>query len=150
MKLPIHPWPLAIIVFFAVAITGVVTFVTFTLRNRVEMVQPNYYARELTMQGEIETIERTLRSPVQARLQVDSAAQRLLLQWEGPERSPMQGTLEFYRPSESALDFTLPFTLAPGQRFELSTATIRSGFWKIGVRWKIDGEEFYRQENLKL
>ena len=41
MKLPIHPWPLAIIVFFAVAITGVVTFVTFTLRNRVEMVQPN-------------------------------------------------------------------------------------------------------------
>jgi hypothetical protein len=75
-------WPYAIISYFIIFITGIVTWVSFAMRHEDQLVRPDYYEHEMKYQGQIDRVARTDRST--AAITYDRASQSLHLQLPEP------------------------------------------------------------------
>jgi nitrogen fixation protein FixH len=55
-----------------------------------------------------------------------------------------------YRPSESALDVTLPLAPDADGTQTISTAKLARGLWRVKVTWSSEGREFYHEFKLQV
>ena len=120
---------------FALATLGVVAF---TMTQKVELVSPDYYAKEVKYDQQINRQANALAQAVTCTL----VGQFVKLQFPAPAA---HGTILFYRPSESALD--QEFAIAPdadGSQL-LSTAKLAKGVWRVKVTWSSEGRDFYHE-----
>src|SRR5947207_839195 len=54
-----NPWPIAIIAYFAVFISFIVTFIVWASHQRVDLVRADYYEAEIKFQQQIDRVERS-------------------------------------------------------------------------------------------
>jgi len=144
-----NPWPWSIVVFFAIAITGVVTFVIFCNRHPSELVTADYYEQEIRHQQQMERVDRT--SQLQGKLAVafNAAANQVSVQLPADHaRLKPAGQIQFYRPAAAGQDRSLPLTVdAAGQQiFDASAFT--AGLWRVRVTWTVGDVEYQSESQL--
>jgi hypothetical protein len=132
-------WPYAIISYFIIFITGIVTWVSFAMRHEDQLVRPDYYEHEMKYQGQIDRVARTDRST--AAITYDRASQSLHLQLPEPN---LQGTIHLYRPSNARLDQKLPLTT------HIDVSALEPGLWKIRLNWTNSNREYYFEKPIVL
>ena len=144
-------WPYGIIIFFVVAVTYLVGFVLFALRNRIELVSDDYYAQEVQYQTHIDRVKRTQNLPEQPVFTLQD--RRLTVTVPESLRPRMQQSeLLFYRASDKSLDRRLPLAIpAPSaDNPSLDLSTFASGSWDVQLTWMMDGENYYLDHKLVL
>jgi nitrogen fixation protein FixH len=144
-----NPWPYAIVGYFVLFITGVVTWVVYATHHQDQLIRPDYYEHEIRYQQHIDTVARTaaLRSGVQIHYDLGNRTVTLAL----PARAAkMTGTIQLYRPSDSKLDKTFPLTLDEHSAQTLSVDGMESGLWKLHLSWSADGTDYYFDQPLVL
>ena len=52
-------WPYAIAGYFALAITGIAIFITWAVRQNMDLVRSDYYEHEILFQKHIDAVNRT-------------------------------------------------------------------------------------------
>jgi hypothetical protein len=131
----------AVYTIFAVATLG---FVAFTMTQKVELVAPDYYAKELAYEAQLERLRQgnALAEQVSCQLSIDGR----FIEVRFPESmTAARGNLTLYRPSASALD--REFALAPDaagvQRIPAENLT--RGLWRVKLAWQANAEEYYRE-----
>ena len=144
-----NPWPIAVIAFFAIAITAIVAFVVFATRNKMELVRHDYYDEEIRYQQQLDRLSRT--RPLNTRVTVayDPGRQqiRIKLPSEHAQR-PISGRIHFYRPSDASLDRDFELAVNADGVQDVDTTKLRAGLWKVRVYWKVNSDDYFFDQSV--
>lgn len=137
-------WGHKITIVFIVFAAGMLTLVIKSMRTRIDMVTPDYYAAEVKYQQNIDAQEnaKRLSLPVHISQQADSIEITF-----PPEmhNKPLNGNIHFYRPSDSRRDFTLPLHLNEAGRLSVSRQLFIKGSYRMKIQWEADSTSFFQE-----
>ena len=140
-----NPWPIAL----TILIVGAFAFATFIavtmIRQKVELVAPDYYAQDLQHEERMarEQRARALTNPLQVSWQIEPAA--VVVTYPAPG---VTGAIKLYRPYDLTLDRNLAIEPDANARQVIPADTLASGPWKVQIAWQLDGVEYYQTESL--
>lgn len=144
-----NPWPYALIAFFAVLVSVIVGFVTWSLRQDMELVSADYYDQEMRFQQRINSVNRTQSLGAKVAITYDAGTIRVSLPVEhGAQHAA--GTLDLYRPSNARLDRKLVLNPGLDGRQVLEARNLQPGLWKARVSWTVGKDSFFRDESLVI
>jgi nitrogen fixation protein FixH len=138
-------WPHAIICWFALFITAIVVWIVYASRQRMDLVNSDYYAQEILYQNRIDA---AARAHGKAELAYDAAKQLITIQIPDAQKIS-DGEIHFYCPNNAKLDHTLKLALNAGTQ-QLDSRSLRAGLWKVRVHWKADGADFYSDKSIVI
>ena len=142
-------WPVLIITWFVVFISGIITYVIFAQRNRMELVGADYYDQEIRFQQQIDRVRRTQPFNREVSIHYEAGSRQILvsLPLEQARRKP-SGQIRFYRPSDSTLDRSVNLLADDTGRQILDASELRDGLWKVRLTWTVGGEEFSTDQSI--
>ena len=140
-------WPLGIILTLTVFITGTVGLVVMACSQRVDLVSPDYYERELKYQGQIDRVERTHRAANQGSVAYDAAGKCITVSLPADQVSlAVWGSIELYRPSAAGMDHAV--SLKPDAKGiqRLDASGLAPGLWRVRVSWTSEKQNYYLEQ----
>ena len=141
-------WALAVPLFYITFVVVLVIFVIWTTTQKVELVDENYYDKELVYQKQIEKLERTKRLP--EKVTINHANNSLLVSFPKNFKSDeLKGEIFFFRPSEKKLDFKVKIETDSTNSMLLATNNIKKGLWKLKIDW-VGGDSLYYNEEIVI
>jgi len=148
-KSSFNPWPLGIVVFFAVAICAAVVFVVFCQRHKVDLVTSDYYEEEIRYQDQLDRMHRAASLEAPARVGYDAEAGRLTVNLPPDHlaKTP-KGWIQLYRPSSAGLDQKIPLQVDMLGAQVIDVSGLAEGLWHIRVSWSASGADYYYDQKL--
>jgi hypothetical protein len=142
-------WAIAVPTFyitFVLLMVGVLIFSTF---NKVELVDQNYYDKEIVYEKQIDKIRRTNALP--EKLLVSSGNGFVLIQFpKSIDKNKLSGKIVFFKPSESKQDFFTNINPDNENKMIFGTDKISKGFWRIKIDWASGDSTYYNEEVVVL
>ncbi len=146
-----NPWPIAIIAFFAIAITGIIAFTVFATRNEMELVREDYYDEEMRFQQQLDRLNRTQALGAQVSVAYDSHQQSLTITLPAVQtRHQKSGRIHFYRPSDARLDQDIELAIDAEGSQRVDARKFRSGLWRVRVYWTTDGQDYFSDQSVVI
>lgn len=125
--------------------SGFVLFIAFlvslTMRERSELVTPDYYAQELKYQEKIDQLERT--ANLEEPLRWELKDRRLYLNFPDTFASrAINGSIRFFRPSDARMDATIAIPVNAGKT-EIPLGKLHQGMYNMQISWQVDTTVYY-------
>ena len=142
-------WGYKIAILYGGFVILIVSMVSLTMREKIDLVSPDYYDQELKYQGKIDKMNLTLSLKDQLTWEVKQ--DELILNF--PEQFKdlkISGSIYFFRPSDSALDKTIPLPADTKGIQRISTKQLKSGLYKMQVSWLIDKAEYFNEGIIQI
>lgn len=136
-------WPTSIVVFFVLAITFIISFIAWSLRQRDDLVSADYYEREVRYQSQLDTLNRSQALAVTTVVTFEPAQQTIVITLPPTQTQGATGSIHLYRPSDARLDRELPLALTSNGTQRLDAKTLRDGLWKVRVKWNAGGQDYF-------
>jgi nitrogen fixation protein FixH len=113
------------------------------------LVSDHYYADDLAYQKQYDKITNANALKQDLKIANDQVTGKVELIF--PENlGRVAGKIQFFCPSNSSLDFSLPLQLGANFHQIVSSAQLKKGLWKIKVDWSAGGRVFYKEERLTI
>lgn len=130
-------------VLFILSMVAYVSLVDF------QLVEKDYYPKEVAYQQRIDSEERALALPVQPSIRTSGVPQSAQLQlppeWAG---DVTDGSILFMRPSDHHYDFSVDIKTDANGLQEIVSDKLIPGFWRVTVSWKLDGQDYVTRHEL--
>lgn len=141
-------WGIKILCLYLGFVSLIVTMVTLTMREKVDLVSEDYYQKELEYQGKINTIERTaaLKEQLTWRISGDT----LLLDFPDTENSACSGTIFFFRPSDARLDRTIVLAKSSDTLRRVPLTQLEKGLYRMQIDWQFGGMAYYNEGFIQI
>ena len=146
-----EPWPVAIVVFFVVAVASAVGFALWAGSQRVDLVSRDYYPEEIAYQQRIDARARARALAPPLAVHYDAARQIIDIAY--PLSSfgrGIEGEIWFFRPSNAGLDVRVPMQPDAEGRQVVEAGELRAGLWELRMQWTVDGEAYYHGVSLVI
>ena len=144
-------WPYAIVAVFVLFAAYIGFMVYRAMQTDVNLVSADYYQQELAHQQRMDAVARTAALPTPVGLRHEAATQRLTLELPAALAGPaVRGQLHFFRPSDKALDFTLPLQSAADGQQVMSTSKMAPGLWRVQLDFTAGGRAYFLEQDLTL
>ena len=144
-----NPWPVGLVLFFIVFAGYIAGFVVFASAQKMDLVREDYYDQEIRFQQQIDRVQRSIPVLAKAGIDYDNAAGainvRLPIAGQG-----VDGTINFYRPSDANLDADVKLNLDAQGHQTVSVRPLRVGLWKVRVQWKSAGQDYYFEKSIVI
>lgn len=138
-------WGTGIFIIILLFILAVVAFFIWSSSLGINMVEDNYYEKELAYQERIDKIRNTESLGEDVKVTLSQGSLRI----DFPKNlsgKKSQGNVLFYRPSDPGKDFTVPLVINDSS-FQIIDATrLDPGRYVIKIDWVSDGVEYYYEE----
>ena len=132
-------------------VIGMLAFISFIMYFVVTMMSSNdfnhdlvvedYYKAELHYQQDIDAERNALQ--MEERIRLENANSKILIFFpEEMDLTSLDGKVNFYRPSNKVLDFSIDFSEITSNEFIVSTEKLVPGRWNINITWQQQDEEF--------
>ena len=146
-----NPWPYAIIGYFVIFISGVVSWIVFAVHHEDQLVRSDYYEQEIRFQLQIDSAVRTAAVQKDVHIIYNAATQSVSIQLPaGHSALRPSGQVLFYRPSDAALDKELPLNIKTDGSQRINVADLKAGFWKVRLAWSAGGADYYCDQPIVL
>jgi len=137
-------WGYKITILYVGFVLLVLTMVTLSVRQKVDLESADYYEQELKFQDKIDKMQRTdaLQTQLKWEVQPGGILLRFPAQFDG---QAVSGSIYFLRPSDQGLDKTIavPATTTGIQR--VSTESLRKGLYRMKLSWHVGSTEYYNE-----
>lgn len=137
------PWPWAIGGVMVAVLAGVVAFSVHSIRGGVDLVAPDYYARELKHQALMDATRRALELGTNAVVEWKADTFRVAV----TSAAGATGTVTFYRPSDASMDQSVPFVLDDEGRYA-TNVPLASGLWRVRAAWLSAGQDYFVEKSV--
>jgi len=133
-----------VLTFFIVAL---IAFFIFINNLDINLVEGNYYEKELVYQEHIDKINNT--SSLPGKIKVVQEPGIIIIQFPQLDTAitPI-GSLMFYRPSDPEKDFTVPLQLNDSFLQAIDITTLDKGKWVIKLDWEMGVKAYYFEESV--
>ncbi len=123
----------------------IVTLVVVSMRQKVDLVSPDYYAKELNYQSDINKMKnaKALASPLTCVVGNESI---LVTFPEEHKNEIISGIIKIYKPSDNKSDKEFEIKTDNGVQ-EISTAGFAKGMYRVTVDWNVNNIA-YQIENV--
>ena len=137
-------WGYKITVLYVGFILLIISMVALTMREKVDLVSKDYYEQELKYQDKIDKVNRTnaLKRSLTWKIKTDSLILEVAEQFKAEK---INGSIFLFRPSDAALDKTIPVEMNSSGMQVISTDQLKKGIYKMQVSWEAKGEEYYNE-----
>lgn len=136
-------WGWGILISIIVFLLIMAAIIIFSMNKKVDLVTKDYYKKELEYQTHID-IENKSRL-LNKEIKIEINEKYLVITF--PDSTNIEGRLNFYRPSDSNLDFNIPIKLKNSNKLFVEKNKIAKGFWKLKVNWKENDQDFYTENS---
>lgn len=136
---------ITIIIFMVITISTVV----FLMNQDVDLVARDYYNKGIHHQQQIDRVNRTNEMGDEVQINPENGFIRLSFPKSYIQKS-VNGTIQFYRPSDSKKDFTLPISIDTSAQQIISTQNLEKGYWKLKLNWTQDSLGYYKESSLVI
>lgn len=144
-------WPIGLAFGIAAFMLSILGAVIFSFTQNVDLVESDYYQKEVIYEQQIARMQRTHRLEEKPVFKIDRPANQLVLQFPAQfSNLPVTGEIEFFRPSDAALDCIESLELDANLQQKFPIDQFKSGFWKIKLNWTADSLEYYHEQSLTL
>ncbi|QYA25256.1 FixH family protein [Gramella sp. MT6] len=132
-------------------VIGMVAFISFIMYFVVTMISSkefdhdlvveDYYKAELQYQQDIDAERNAL--GMDEKITLENKNSGILIHFpEELDLEALEGQVNFYRPSNKLLDFSIPFSEIESKTFAVPSEKLVGGRWNVSVNWKQEGKEF--------
>jgi hypothetical protein len=136
---------ITIIVFMIITIGTVV----FLMNQDVDLVASDYYNKGIQHQDQIDRVNRTNLMDEAVQINSENGFLRLVFPKSFAQKN-FNGTIRFYRPSDSKKDFSLPITIDTSAQQIVSTQSLDKGYWTVKLNWTQDSIEYYKESSFVI
>lgn len=136
---------IAIIVFMAITVSTVI----YLMNQKVDLVTDNYYAKEIKYQQQIDMMNRTNEMGEAVTINSEEEFVKIIFPKSLIEKK-LTGTVQFYRPSDSGKDFTLPLVLDSSSQQLVPSKILQKGYWKVIVNWNQDSLDYVKESSFVI
>ena len=144
-------WPKLIIAAFVMFGAFIGYMVYQAMQTDVDLVSADYYKKEIAYQQHIDQVKATQGLSEQVLINQASAAQTISLVFpEGLTPVEVQGTVNFFRPSDAKLDYEVPLQLNIDNQQHISTAKMAKGFWRVQINWQVADQSYFNQKDIRI
>lgn len=142
-------WMWGIIISLVVFGGFFIGFAIWTFQDDVELVQNNYYEKDVVFEQQIRRVERTDALAVKPQLKYRKSEETLTLHFptEMQHVNPT-GSILLFRPSDLKLDRKFDLKLQGDTLQVVSVPELLSGLWRIKLNWTSMEIEYYLEEML--
>lgn len=117
--------------------------------QKIELVAPDYYAKELKFQQEIDAMNNA--GMLSANLNVELQQNSVEITFpEDMKGKHIKGEAQMFRPSDSSLDVTFPLELNHEGKMILQSDKFKTGLYKLTVKWMADGKSYQSEHTVVL
>jgi nitrogen fixation protein FixH len=142
-------WGTGLLIFIILFIAALIGFFLFSSYQEFNLVEEDYYEREIGFQQHIDKTNRTEQLAEKITIQQDGKILKLQVPRSYPPDS-VGGTLHFYRPSDSRLDVFIPFKPDTSGIQQVDMEKLRPGKYILKIDWRMDGLGYYDEYTLIL
>ena len=122
------------------------TMVTIAMKQNIDLVDKEYYKKELAYQEQIDKMTNTVQHKA-IQVSLDENQPLIVLNFK---ESVNDGEIHLFRPSNAKED--LRITLATDEKGlqTIPYSKLSSGFWRIKLDWAVGENEYYFEKELNL
>ncbi|MBN8703817.1 MAG: FixH family protein [Bacteroidetes bacterium] len=140
-------WGIKILLLYLGFITLIITLVTLSMNQKVDLVATDYYAQELAYQEKIDGAKNyeKLSTPIKI------TAENNILTIQYPNElmeHETTGSILLYRPSNSSLDYSFALQINSEGKQHITPKELKRGLYKVKFSYKSNGENYFTEQNL--
>jgi len=142
-------WGTGILIVIITFILGVIAFFIFINNLDINLVEDNYYEKELAYQEKIDQMNNT--ALLNGEIDIFQEGKTLFIQF--PELDSLaepKGNVLFYRPSDPDKDITVPLQLNEEHLQAIDISKIIAGKWILKLDWEMGGQAYYYEEGIVI
>ncbi len=136
---------ITIIVFIAITISTVI----FLMNQKVDLVASDYYDKGIHHQEQIDRMNRTNKMGDDVSINPENGFIKLVLP-KSFVRKSLDGTIQFYRPSDGKNDFAVALAIDTSGQQLISTQNMDKGYWKVKLNFTQDAVEYYKESSFVI
>jgi len=138
-------WGTGILIVIIVFLIGIISFVVFTTSHKVNLVEEDYYPKELVYDSQIEKISNT--EALEEKISIYTADSMIVVIFPSiVENKTLDGSILLYRPSDYEEDILYDIELDSNRLQILPTAGLLPGKYIIKIDWSCDGVNYYQEK----
>lgn len=137
-------WGKKITILYLSFVALIVTLVVLCFGQKVELETKDYYAQEIKFQDKIDAIsnEKNLASTITHQLQ----GNQIILNVDSSLVSKdFEGTINFFRPSDSSKDMNLKMNFTNNQQI-INASSLIHGVYKMQLSWLSHGTKYFKED----
>lgn len=140
-------WGTGIAIFLVLFVLSLVAVLVKSFQYDHSLVIDDYYKEDLAYQQHYEKIANEQQSPLS--VEIDRQGHQVTIDFP-VENKDITGTLQFYKPDNKSLDFSLPVKTDEQNRMIVPTQDLLGGLWRIKVDYMSNNEAFYYEQKIVL
>lgn len=142
-------WGYRIFILYAVFVSGMLFLVYKCTQEDVDLVSPDYYARELKFQDHINRLNNNEAGGYALSVTYDRENNSVHIDYPPVDPKKIKGEIVFFRPDNSKLDFKVAVHPENGKQV-ISTAQLEKGYWRIQTTWEVGDIPLYQEEKIHI
>ena len=146
MKLRMN-WAVGIVASYVLFAGGTTAVVVYALNRPVDLVSPDYYARSLQQNQQMDAERNTAELHGGASV-VQAGDRAIVVSLPSRQADSARGSVTLYRPSDASADRVFPLAADGTGRQRISLEGLREGLWLVRVRWTAQAREFYVEQRI--
>jgi hypothetical protein len=140
-------WGYKILIVILLFIIGMGTMVSIAMRQKNEMIDEQYYVKELKHQGQIDA-ENNLNA-LDEKLTIKDTLDALVVKIPSVARQNIkEGSVVFLRPSDQSKDHRLVLNVDSSGRQLFNKSNFVKGQYKVRISWKSEQKAYYYEQPL--
>lgn len=142
-------WGYKILTVIILFIVVMLTMVFIAMKQDNDLIEDNYYEKELAYQSQIDAGRRL--DWLHSGKLLHPTANNILLQLPtGSYENGVNGSIEFLRIDDAAKDIRIKLEPDNDGKQIISRESFSTGTYQVRIKWKHASEEFYQQEDMLL
>ncbi len=142
-------WPWVIGGIYVLFMIAMLVVLAWSTTQRVDLVTPDYYAKTLTYEQQIERMNNAAALSSVPTIEIRQSMLTLTMPDEARD-GKAKGNVTLFRPSNAQIDVTVPLSCDAQGRQYLPVEGLPRGLWRIKIAWQDAEKEYYFEEAVNL
>jgi hypothetical protein len=141
-------WGTRIIIMYVGFVALIITLVVVSMRQQVDLVTPDYYAKELKYQTNIDKTKNynELKTSLKCTIQSDN----IVIDFPDEHKAELiTGEVLIYKPSDAKSDKLITIESNNGQIL-IPTSVFTKGMYKVKVDWQVNSIDYFSEQVINL
>jgi hypothetical protein len=137
-------WGTGIALAYSAFALMIIAFVVNSFSKQIDLVTPEYYAKELVFQKQIEKEKRSRELTEDVSFMMDK--DHLNLQFpEEMKTQKISGKVQFFCPVDAKKDISFQIETDPNGKQTIALDQVKTGRYKLQISWEANGLEYYKE-----
>ena len=140
-------WPYGIALFYGLFVLAMLGAWYFSTFHTPDMVEDNYYEQSIRYQEKIDQMNNARSLEKEPLLTFETARRRFIVKMPASfTGKSINGTILFFRPSDSKLDFRVDLSLDENLEQVVDLPNIYPGRWEVRLSWSDGNTRYYLEK----